>query len=48
MNIEFFTYFIMSLALAFGIVSMWVVFDLDRDDKKHNNNQRKIRKLKKA
>ncbi len=34
MNIEFFSYFIMSLALVFALVSMWVMYDLDRDDKK--------------
>ena len=37
MNIEFFSYFIMSLALIFALVSMWVMHDLDKDDKKPRN-----------
>ncbi len=40
MNIEFFAYFIMSLALAFALISMWVMYDLDKDEKK----PRKIKK----
>ncbi len=46
MNIEFFAYFIMAMALAFGLMSMWVIYDLDRDDKK--SHHKKSPKLKKA
>lgn len=34
MTIEFHAYFIMFLALVFGLTCLWVIYDLDRDDKK--------------
>ncbi len=40
-NVEFFAYFIMSMALAFALMSMWVVYDLDRDDKKPRKTKTK-------
>jgi hypothetical protein len=42
-SVEFFAYFIMSLSLTFVIMSLWVMYDLDRDDKKPRKH-----KIKKA
>lgn len=34
MNPNFFALFIMSLGLAFALMSIWVMYDLDKDEKK--------------
>ncbi len=43
-NVEFFAYFIMSLALAFGLMSIWVMYDLDKDDYKKTRKKTKTKK----
>jgi hypothetical protein len=41
-NQEFFAYYIMFLALAFGLMCLWTMYDLDRDDnKKHKRKTKK-------
>lgn len=33
-SVEFFGFFVAALGFAFCIMSMWVMYDLDKDDKK--------------
>ncbi len=41
---DFFAIFIMLLALTFGITSMWIMHDLDKDDKKSTPKKTKLKK----
>ena len=47
-NVEFFAYFVMFLVSIFLITSVWVMYDLDRDDSKKLGHKAKKIKLKKA
>ena len=40
-NADIFASFLMLLGLGFGIVSMWVVYDLDKDNKKQKHKPKK-------